>query len=148
MLGLGAANPTNPKFLKARLDALEMLRLRAPPLPEDLERAWPRFQAWYAKVVVNTEKKRPEWNPGTGALNFVRRLDSLQKALGTQPAAFEQWVRKEAAGMPAEATVLRFAAVAAAGPAAASSVAAPAVPPATVAGAAPAQPAPKRPRRA
>ena len=54
--GHGAANPTNPKFLKARLDALEMLRLRAPPLPEDLERAWPRFQAWYAKVVVNTEK--------------------------------------------------------------------------------------------
>ena len=81
-------------------------------------------------------------------MTFVKRLDSLQKALGTRPAAFEQWVRKEAAGMPAEATVLRFAAVAAAGPAAASPVAAPAVPPATVAGAAPAQPAPKRSRRA
>ena len=126
--GHGAANPSNPKFLKARVDALEMLRLRAPPLPEDLERAWPRFQAWYAKVVVNTEKKRPELNPATGALTFVRRLDSLQKALDTQPAAFEQWVRKEAGFMPTEATVVRFAAVAAASPAAA--------------------PAPKRPRRA
>ena len=59
MLGLGAANPTNPKFLKARLDALEMLRLRAPPLPGDLEPAWPRFQAWCAKVVLNTKAKAP-----------------------------------------------------------------------------------------
>ena len=134
--GHGAANPSNPKFLKARVDALEMLRLRAPPLPEDLERAWPRFQAWYAKIVVNTEKKRPEWNPTNGALTFVQRLGKVQKALGTQPAAFEQFVRREAAWMPKESTVLRFAAVAAAGPSAASSVAAPA------------QPAPKRPRHA
>ena len=57
--GHGAANPNTFKFQKARMNSLEMLRLRAPPLPEDLEPAWPRFQAWCAKVVVNTKAKAP-----------------------------------------------------------------------------------------
>ena len=104
-LGQGKKGGGGVAFVKARQQLLERLRLRAPPLPADVEEWWPAFVARYAEHVGVAHKEKV----GTELLARIRRVkDGLGGQLRSgdgkprapsgsvakgNPDVFEAWVR-------------------------------------------------------
>ena len=89
----GKRNANKPEYVAKRVDLMERVRLRAPPLPPDLERDWVRFRDWFVKDFV---EKHPAM-PGGAFLHLTTRLVG---ELETRPAFFQNWFAQKVQEMP------------------------------------------------
>ena len=111
-LGQGLKNGGGKEQLKARVQALDTLRLRSPDLPEDLLTIWPRLAKTWTEAVGKSKG-------ATVGKVLVTRLSAVKAALGSfylsgkkasakpgDPDAFKTFVLQMQAECPAPASVL------------------------------------------